>query len=140
VSNFGQENIFIENANARIPNSSYPGFFAFSLLISICLRRGVRLPLPPLGSRAYQFYTECYAQQIRMVAGPRNQFIFLVHKGLLVHGSPFSFLKRPRRVQNFSQLGRNSHVVFLRHVAVNAQSHLGIAVAKSLLPQFQRHV
>src|SRR5438128_1402685 len=36
---------------------------------------------------------------------PPQPFIFLVHKGLLIHGSPFCFLKRSRRVQNFSRRG-----------------------------------
>jgi hypothetical protein len=71
-----------------------------------------------------------------MVAAPRNQFNLLIHKGLLAHSSPFVFRKRSRRVQNFSQLGRYPNVVFLRHVAVDTQSHLGIAVSEPLLPQF----
>src|SRR6266850_3495780 len=74
------------------------------------------------------------------VAVPRNHFIFLVHKGLLAHSSPFVFVKRSRRVQNFSQLGRYSQIIFPRNVTVNAQSHLCIAVSKPLLPQFQRSV
>jgi len=59
---------------------------------------------------------------------------------LLIHSNPFSFLRRSRRVQNFSQLGRDSQIVFFGHVTVNAQRHLGIAVSKPLLPQLQRRV
>jgi len=35
VSNFGQENIFIENANAAISNFLHPGFLIFSLNIEL---------------------------------------------------------------------------------------------------------
>ena len=42
-------------------------------------------------------------------------------KGLPTKSGPFIFEKRSRRVQNFSQLGRDSYVVFLRHVTVNTE-------------------
>ena len=56
-----------------------------------------------------------------MVAGPRNQIKLLMDKGLPTKSGPFIFEKRSRRVQNFSQLGRDSYVVFLRHVTVNTE-------------------
>jgi hypothetical protein len=74
--------------------------------------------------------------RVRSVAVPRNQLKVLIHKGLLAHSSPFRFLKRSRRVQNCSQLSRDTDVIFLRDVTVNTQGHFCIAMSQPLLPQF----